>query len=169
METNQLTETASFVINPEQLLAHWQGHRKLTRKVIEVYPEDKFFSYSIGGMRPFSELLMEIIDLSEGGVSGIVTGSWKPAQDLAHVSGNLPKTKEEYLKLWDKVTEVISQSWQEITTERFQETVMAFGAYEGTVYSTILYFIDNEIHHRAQAYVYLRSLGIAPPPFWERY
>jgi uncharacterized damage-inducible protein DinB len=31
-----------------------------------------------------------------------------------------------------------------------------------------LYVIDNEIHHRAQGYVYLRAMGIAPPPFYER-
>jgi uncharacterized damage-inducible protein DinB len=36
------------------------------------------------------------------------------------------------------------------------------------VYFFILYWIDNEIHHRGQAYVYLRSLGIEPPHFWER-
>jgi len=45
---------------------------------------------------------------------------------------------------------------------------MAFGQYEGTNLSTILYLIDNEIHHRGQGYVYLRSLGIEPPYFWER-
>ena len=28
--------------------------------------------------------------------------------------------------------------------------------------------VDNEIHHRGQGYVYLRELGIEPPPFWER-
>jgi uncharacterized damage-inducible protein DinB len=32
----------------------------------------------------------------------------------------------------------------------------------------IQYVIDNEIHHRGQGYVYLRELGIEPPPFWER-
>ncbi|MGB4400232.1 MAG: DinB family protein [Daejeonella sp.] len=26
---------------------------------------------------------------------------------------------------------------------------------------------DNETHHRAQAYVYLRALGIEPPAFWD--
>jgi uncharacterized damage-inducible protein DinB len=26
----------------------------------------------------------------------------------------------------------------------------------------------NEIHHRGQGYVYLRTLGIEPPPFYER-
>jgi uncharacterized damage-inducible protein DinB len=31
-----------------------------------------------------------------------------------------------------------------------------------------MYAIDNEIHHRGQGYVYLRALGIVPPPFWER-
>jgi uncharacterized damage-inducible protein DinB len=28
--------------------------------------------------------------------------------------------------------------------------------------------IDNEVHHRAQGYVYLRALGLEPPHFWER-
>ncbi len=30
---------------------------------------------------------------------------------------------------------------------------------------TILYAIDNEIHHRGQGYVYLRALTIEPPSF----
>ncbi|MEX6688230.1 DinB family protein [Danxiaibacter flavus] len=45
---------------------------------------------------------------------------------------------------------------------------MANEQYEGPAYSSLLYFIDNEIHHRAQGYVYLRSLGIQPPFFWDR-
>ena len=32
----------------------------------------------------------------------------------------------------------------------------------------VSHWIDNEIHHRGQAYVYLRALGIEPPHFWER-
>ena len=31
-----------------------------------------------------------------------------------------------------------------------------------------IYAVDNEIHHRAQGYVYLRALGIEPPAFYER-
>ena len=44
----------------------------------------------------------------------------------------------------------------------------AFGQYPGKAYDLVLYAIDNEIHHRGQGYVYLRALGIAPPPFYER-
>jgi uncharacterized damage-inducible protein DinB len=32
----------------------------------------------------------------------------------------------------------------------------------------MLYWIDNEIHHRGQGYVYLRALGIEPPAFYDR-
>ena len=166
METNQ-TATASYIINQEQLLEYWQGHRRLTRRVIEVFPEDKLFSYSIGGMRPFSVMVMELIDLA-GGISGLVNGEWKSMDEMSHANGNLPKTKAELLVLWDEVSEQIEKYWPQLSEARFQEIVLAFGAYEGPVYSTLLYFIDNEIHHRGQGYVYLRSLGITPPPFWER-
>jgi uncharacterized damage-inducible protein DinB len=46
--------------------------------------------------------------------------------------------------------------------------VTAFGQYTGALHDLILYVIDNEIHHRGQGYVYLRALGIEPPPFYER-
>jgi uncharacterized damage-inducible protein DinB len=70
--------------------------------------------------------------------------------------------------LWDESTKEIDSLWPRIPPERFSETVMAFGQYEGRVHDLLLYVIDNEIHHRGQGYVYLRVLGIAPPPFYER-
>ena len=80
----------------------------------------------------------------------------------------MPQTKEGLLERWDKVTALIDKTWPTIAPERFQKVEIAFGQYENANYDTLFYFIDNEIHHRAQGYVYLRSLGIAPPFFWER-
>jgi len=77
-------------------------------------------------------------------------------------------TKENILRLWDEATEEITQLWAKVPADRFNEKIVAFGQYEGTVWSTILYYIDNEIHHRGQGYVYLRALNIEPPFFWER-
>ena len=47
--------TAPGIFTPEALLEHWQGHRRVTRRMIEAFPEDKLFTYSIGAMRPFSD------------------------------------------------------------------------------------------------------------------
>ncbi len=152
------------VITPSELLAHWQGHRSLTRKVIEAFPEREFFNHSIGGMRPFAEMTMELLGIAGPGIKEIVTG--ETAQLTEHFDhGN---SKGNILQAWDKTTEEINSLWPQITLERFQEPIKTFGQYEGTVQSSIFYFIDNEIHHRGQGYVYLRSLGIEPPMFWDR-
>jgi uncharacterized damage-inducible protein DinB len=157
------------VISPAELLHHWQGHRQLTRRVIVAFPEDKLFSYSIGGMRTFAQLAEELTGLADGGITGIATGSWPQINELFHHSDlPLPATKEEILQQWDAVTEKINALFPQIPLERFHDVEKAFGMYEGPVYASLLYLIDNEIHHRGQGYVYLRSLGIEPPPFWDR-
>jgi uncharacterized damage-inducible protein DinB len=160
----QSTEVATpGIFTPEALLKHWQGHRGLTRRMIEAFPEDKLFSYSIGGMRTFAELVYEFLGMAVPGVTGIATGKWEKWGDAKKVS-----TKKELLDLWDQATENINRIWSTIPPNRFGEKDVAFGQWPGTCISFILYFIDNEIHHRGQAYVYLRSLGVEPPPFWDR-
>ena len=49
-----------------------------------------------------------------------------------------------------------------------RRSLTAFGQFPGALHDLILYVIDNEIHHRGQGYVYLRALGLEPPPFYER-
>ena len=169
MEQAALTQKTETVISPQALLEHWQGHRRLTRKLIEAFPEKELFSHSVAGMRPFSELVLEMLDMAVPGISGAVTGQWQALNDMTHINGGKkPVSKKELLEQWDSTTEELNALWPQIAAERFSETDIAFGQYPGTIISFILYFIDNEIHHRGQAYVYLRSLGIEPPAFWDR-
>lgn len=169
MKDQSQPETAPKLISSHQLFEHWQGHRRVTRRVIEAFPDDKLFKYSIGGMRPFADMAKEIMGMSATGVKGLATGNWEALKELDYHAGTSnASSKAELLATWDKVTEMITEDWQRIPEQRFEEIVLAFGQYEGDCYGIILYFIDNEIHHRAQATVYLRSLGIEPPAFWDR-
>jgi uncharacterized damage-inducible protein DinB len=149
-------------ITPEALLAHWQGHRRLTRRVIDAFPEDKLFSFSVGGMRPFGALALEMITMAVPMVRGGITGDWQSS------SSRDPRPKQEVLKLWDESTEQLNTLWPQIPAPRFHETLTAFGQYPGVLHDLILYVIDNEVHHRGQGYAYLRALGIEPPAFYDR-
>ncbi|WP_343667883.1 DinB family protein [Chitinophaga sp.] len=160
MTTTVATET---FMSPAQLLKHWQLHRNLTRKMINAYPEDKLFSYSVGGMRPFAELVMEFVGMAVPTLTGIITEKW---EQFKHEEA--PTTKQALLELWDEQTEIINTLWPKIHGERFNDVVIAFGQWEMPVYLLVMYVVDNEIHHRGQGYVYLRSLGIEPPAFWDR-
>jgi uncharacterized damage-inducible protein DinB len=166
LESTELALEAT-VITSKVLLKQWHGHRNVTRRVIEAFPEDKLFTYSVGGMRPFAELAMEMIRMGAPGIRGVVTGKWPTFEEVER-DFQTPNTRSELLRLWDESTEEINTLWPQISPGRFQEEDAVFGQYKGTIYWSILYFIDNEIHHRGQGYVYLRSLGIEPPPFWDR-
>ena len=157
------------VLGTQDLLHHWQQHRALTRRVIEAFPEKEFFEFSIGGMRSFAKLCFEMMGIAAPGVVGLATGKWTTDEfpDF-FVPDNEPTTKAEVLEYWDRITVHIDKWLPQVSAERFRETDVAFGQYEGTIYWTLLYFMDNDVHHRAQGYVYLRALGIEPPPFWDR-
>ena len=159
----EATVVPALFISPDALLEHWQGHRRLTRRVIEAFPEDQLFTFSLGGMRPFGALAQEMLTMAAPMLHGTVTGEWAESWDRPEDSS------AAILQTWDAQTEEMNRLWGQIPAQRFQETITAFGQYEGKLYDLLMYVIDNEIHHRGQGYVYLRALGIEPPPFWERH
>ncbi len=156
------TPSAPQVITPEALLDHWQGHRRLSRRVIEAFPEDQLFTFSIGGMRPFGALANEMLAIGAPMMRGLVTGTW------GEYSEDGATTRADLLQRWDDATKEIDALWPQIPLARFGETVTTFGLYTSPIHAQVLYAVDNEIHHRGQGYVYLRALGIEPPAFFER-
>ena len=157
------TTTPVPFITPDALLAHWQAHRRLTRRVIEAFPDERLFTYSIGGMRPFGELALEMLGMAIPMVRGVVSGEWTMS------GGREARPKADILKAWDETTSELNTLWPQIPAEKFLQTATAFGQYTGILHDLLLYVVDNEIHHRGQGYVYLRALGIEPPPFYDRY
>jgi uncharacterized damage-inducible protein DinB len=154
-------ESKTF-ITPDALLAHWQGHRRLTRKVIDGFPDDRLFTFSVGEMRPFGALALEMITMAVPMVRGAISGEWNAPTNRD------PRPKAEILRLWDESTMQLNDLWPQIPVAKFQETLTAFGQWPGVLHDLILYVIDNEIHHRGQGYVYLRALKIEPPAFYDR-
>jgi len=83
---NKTQTAASGIFTPQALLEHWQGHRRITRRMIEAFPEDKLFYHSIGGMRPFAELVYEFLGMTVPGITGIATGKWQQWTDAEKVT-----------------------------------------------------------------------------------
>ena len=156
------SSSSEVFLTPQAVLEHWQGHRRVTRRVIEAFPEDKFTTFSVGGMRPLSLLAVELLRMDVPTVRGVITDTWS--------EGISPEArpKAEVLRLWDEHTKELNALWPTIPAARFQQTLNAFGQWKMPGHALIMYIVDNEIHHRAQGYVYLRALGIEPPHFWER-
>jgi uncharacterized damage-inducible protein DinB len=151
------------LLSEEQLFEHWEGHRRLTLRVIEKFPEDKLFSFNVEPMRTFGELATEIINVESIVFHGMTTGDWKWEQHHKGITSKeillnaVQRTRAKTLELWPSLT---PESFQKVETDGWGATMPNI--------NRIFYCIDNEIHHRAQGYVYLRLLGIEPPAFYER-
>jgi len=63
-------------ITPDALLAHWQGHRSLTRRVIDAFPADQLYTFSLGGMRTFGEMANELLAIAGPMLPGLLTGEY---------------------------------------------------------------------------------------------
>lgn len=155
---------SNIILSKEDLLIHWQGHRTMTRRTIEAFPEKDLFEFAIGGMRTFSAMIHELLAI---GVPGLEEIASKTTKDF---DGNEEKykTKNELLAQWDQDTIAINTLYATIPENDFHVKFNLFGHYNNSLIQSLLYFIDNEVHHRAQGFVYLRALNIEPPFFWER-
>jgi uncharacterized damage-inducible protein DinB len=147
----------------EQFYNHWQGHRRLTIRTVEAFPEDKLFSYNVEPMRPFGKLMIEVLMVEGHFLHGILSGDWAWKPDFIRAS-----SKKDLLIAFEQVSTQTQQQWSKLTSERLEADEIDAGHAKKTNRERLLYILDNEIHHRAQGYVYLRLLGIEPPAFYER-
>ncbi|GGL97047.1 DinB family protein [Deinococcus aerophilus] len=151
------------VLSVADVLAHWQGHRCLTRRVIEAFPEDRLFSFTAAPpMRTFGELTLELWGLTGYHLRGLTTDdwSWQPPE-----SSDL-NTRAAVLDAWDAQTPQLESAFAGVEPGWFTTAQdMAWGRFSPQ--QSVAFAVDNEIHHRGQGYVYLRALGIEPPAFYD--
>lgn len=159
-----ITDTAAFLM-PDALLHHWQGHRRLTRRTIDRFPDDQIFTFAPApSLRSFGEMMSEVVLMIEPTVRGLTSGKW-------HFSAPAEiADKPHLLAAWEKADHILAAQWHSVGAARFQDNdaTVSSGLPPQPNTDFVLYQIDNEIHHRAQGFIYLRLLGIEPPPFHER-
>ena len=118
-----MTET---LLSPAQFLAHWQGHRQLTRQVIEAFPDEQLSTYHAPDMRPFGALANEIHGITEYTVSGLLTDEWpEPDPDDADSFGGL-NDKAALLAAWDALTARMDREFSGVPSSRYSETRRLF-------------------------------------------
>jgi len=154
-----------MVMTMEQFREILDGNRRLTIRTLEAFPEDKLFTFSpVEPLRPFSKMILEILDIERAYIRGIALNEWEYSPSFDGIS-----TKEDLLKGCHEIKENVQKWWPKITEERLHtvEKDPFFGG-EMSHFERLHYALENEIHHRGQGFIYLRLLGIEPPAFWER-
>ncbi len=156
MDHTVLTRTA--------LIEHWLGHRRLTRRTVEAFPEEDLYAHHAPGMRSFAEMVAELTTWTTPTIRGAIDRTWRwPAGTRRPAA-----TKSALLEAFDEDTAELARLLESVPEARFAELDEPVPGRREAVIASLLYALDNEIHHRAQGFVYLRELGVDPPEFDQR-
>lgn len=151
------------LLSPETLWNHWEGHRRLTLRALEAFPEDQLGAHPVANMRSFAELMAELIDVEESVMKGLNTGAWK-WEPTPHEF----RTKADIANAFAAIRPTTEAIFSSMSPEKFASIETDAWGVTSSNLERLWYVIDNEIHHRGQVYVYLRMLGIEPPAFYVR-
>lgn len=146
------------------ILKYWENVRKLTLRVFDLFPQDKFDFRPVDEVRSVAEQFDHILICELYARIGLLTGTW----DKSAFSGERDLSRNRLRdKLYseNKKTLGLFRMLPEGQFMKVYETPFGAISGEALIYETI----DEEIHHRGNLYVYLRLLGIAPPQMVQNY
>lgn len=150
----------------QDLFQQLESNRRLTLRVIEVFPEQNLFTYKpTDALRPFSDMIKEILHIEEAYMKGITTSIWSYEPKYTEIS-----SKQKLLHACEEVRQLSRSWWADINADKLHKVEIDgfFGEFPKRNLDRLIYALENEIHHRGQGYIYLRLLGIEPPTFYER-
>ncbi|MCE7990900.1 MAG: damage-inducible protein DinB [Roseivirga sp.] len=143
------------------MIADWERAKAYTLEYIDAMSEEGFFKSPTKGIRTFAGQMLHIAD-ANAGIIGIATGNAGPFAGRVEADASLntkAKVRETVIKAYDFAIDAVkgmdvSKSTE--LTEAFDQSLPRI--------EWIKKAFEHQTHHRGQTTIYLRMLGIAPPP-----
>jgi uncharacterized damage-inducible protein DinB len=145
-----------------QLIKDWQRAKAYTKEYLDAMPKDKYSFRAHDSVRSFAQ---QMLHLSQGNVGLVSNGTG--AQRLQWAARNLERS--EGAQSADSVIYFVMASYdyaiESITNMDASKLFERFGRgnFNETRFSWISKAFEHQGHHRGQATIYIRLLGIKPP------
>ena len=146
------------------LIKYWNNVRKLTLRLLDMFPEEQFEFRPVDGVRNVAELFDHILEVELYIRKGFLHGDWTRMPYFGPISSEKSVLRQHLVREHERTSEML----RELPEGRFikiYETPFGKISGEGLIYVAI----DEEIHHRGNLYTYLRILGIEPPQMVQNY
>ena len=149
---------------------NWEENRRLTLKVAHSFSDEQLLKAKpVPQMRPFARMLLEIAGLEHFFIRGLAEDIWEWVPD--ETTRPQIADAQEVFTILDEIKGYTSHAWPNISEKKLltvHPSPPSFAGPDAPPLDWLQYALENEIHHRAQGYTYLRCLGVEPPMFWDR-
>ncbi len=145
-----------------QLLKDWERAKAYTKEYLDAMPKDKYGFRAQDSIRTFAQ---QMLHLSQGTVGLVNNG----AGNARLAWGARPLEKTASAQTADSVAYFVMASYdyaidaiKTMDASKFEEKVKR-GNFDETRLAWIMKGFEHQTHHRGQATIYIRLLGIKPP------
>ena len=145
-----------------QLVKDWERAKAYTKEYLEVMPKDKYGFKAQDSIRTFAQQMLHLSQGTVGLVSngtGVVRLAWagRPLERAASAQ-SADSVAYFVMASYDYAIEAI----RTMDASKFEEKVKR-GNFDETRLAWIMKGFEHQTHHRGQATIYIRLLGIKPP------
>ena len=153
----QFTETVKT-----QLVKEWQRAKLYTLEYLDAMPKDKYGFKAQDSIRSFAQ---QMLHLAQDIVIMVSLGTGKERIWLGQILEARPSAQSA-----DSVKYFVTAGYdygidaiQNMDASKFEEKVRSRN-FEETRFAWLLKAFEHQTHHRGQTTIYIRLLGIKPPP-----
>lgn len=145
-----------------QLVKEWQRAKAYTLEYLDAMPKDKYWFKAQDSIRSFAQ---QMLHLAQDIVIMVSYGTgkeriWQGQNLEARPSAQTPDSVRYFVTAgYDYGIDAI----QNMDTSILEEKVKS-KRFEETRFAWLLKAFEHQTHHRGQATIYIRLLGIKPPP-----
>lgn len=143
------------------MVADWERAKEFTLEYIDAMSDEGFFKSPTEGIRTFAQQLLHLAD-GNAGIVSLGSGATNPFAGRVELDASLDtrvKIRETIVKSYDFAIEAIKN----MDMSKANESVEAFGQSFHRI-EWLKKAFEHQTHHRGQATIYLRMMGIRPPP-----
>jgi uncharacterized damage-inducible protein DinB len=144
-----------------QFIKDWERAKAYTLDYLNTVPADKYSFKAVDSIRSFAQ---QMLHLAQGNVNLISNGT---GDQKIFTGRNLEASPGAQTK--DSVTYYVMQSYdfaitgiKNMDASKLGETTGS-GNFKQTRFAWILKAFEHQTHHRGQATIYIRLMGIRPP------
>lgn len=149
-----------LAVTDQEYIQHWSTSKEFTIAVAERMPNESYNFRPSPQQRTFAELMTHIAVSQAGGIARIA-GVESP------VKPPLRLDQEHVIQLLGESFDFCIEQMKEFQMPRMRRSYSVEGhdSREATGAELLLEIFQHTAHHRGQAEMYLRAVGIQPPPY----
>lgn len=147
-----------------QMVKDWNRAKEYTLEYLNAMPADKYNFKANDSVRNFAQ---QMLHLANGNVflvsQGVTTGQRPNWFSFALEQRPAAQAKDSVVKYVTESYDWVVKAIQNTPTSKWTEARKIFGRFDESVLTMFNKAFEHQSHHRGQATIYIRLVGVTPP------